>query len=70
MAIIRCASLYISSHRHYHERKFWSGTFILLSLGIGFMLILPWLGKLLKGHDPIVYLFLYSLSHPVRVSAV
>ena len=54
--------------RHYHEKKFWSGTFILLSLGVGFMVILPWLGSLLGGHHPIPLLIFAMISTPVRVS--
>ena len=53
--------------RHYHEKKFWSGTFILLSLSVGFMLVLPWLGQLLGGHHPLPFIFLSAISYPGRV---
>ena len=54
--------------RQYYEKKFWSATFILLSLSIGFLLILQWLKKLLNDHHPIPYLFFYSFSTTGRVS--
>lgn len=40
----------------------------MLSLSTGFMLVLPWLGQLLGGHNPIIYVFFSCASYPARVS--
>lgn len=52
------------------DKKFWSGTFILLSLSVGFMLVLPWLGEMLGGQNAIALVIFSMFSHPTRIVLV
>ena len=53
-------------YRNYLDHKFWSGTFILLSLGVGVVAVLPWLQAELGGYHPIALVLMES-SRPVHV---
>ena len=50
------------------DRKFWSGTFILLSLAIGMLLVLRWLQSLLRGYHPIALVLVQTFTVPTHVS--
>ena len=62
-----CSTILIP-HRNYLDRKFWSSTFILLSLSIGVMLVLRWLQSQLQGYHPIVLVLVQTFTQPVHVS--
>lgn len=67
--ILLSPALYkIASSRDYYEKKFWSGTFILLSLSIGFVVILPWLGALNGGNNAIAFVLFYMSVSYTRVT--
>lgn len=57
-----------TTHRQYHERKFWSGSFLLLSASIIVMLVLPWLRDQLGGENAIAFVLFFTFSSPIRVS--
>lgn len=53
--------------RTYYDRKFWSGTFILLSLSVGVLLVLRWLQTTLGGHHPIAVVLIQTFTQPLHV---
>ena len=59
--------MYMHIVRTYHDRKFWSGTFILLSLSVGVLLVLRWLQTRLGGHHPIALVLIQTFTQPLHV---
>ena len=55
-------------HRQYHERKFWSGSFLLLSASIIVVLVLPWLRDQLGGENALAFVLFSMFSSPIRVN--
>jgi len=60
----------LSLARHFHEKKFWSGSFLLLSASIGVMLVLPWLQDRLEGHNAIIFVLVILFQSPVRLALI
>ena len=49
------------------DHKFWSGTFILLSLGVGVLTVLRWLQTQLNDTHPIALVVVETFTRPVHV---
>ncbi|CAI8016208.1 Dolichol kinase, partial [Geodia barretti] len=57
----------LAQAKNYMDHKFWSGTFILLSLGVGVLTVLRWLQTQLNDTHPIALVVVETFTRPVHL---